>query len=133
MPQMALSRNFLRRRDPRQRVSFTAILECRGVTQNVRVVDFSESGLRVDGIQGLATGDPVQISFSPDMVLTGEIAWSVWHKAGIKLLAALDEADPAYVFLSDQAAAIEQLRVRAISAIAKERAGSVGQSGSGSL
>ncbi|MBY0558651.1 MAG: PilZ domain-containing protein [Hyphomicrobium sp.] len=133
MPQMALSRNFLRRRDPRQRVSFTAILECRGVSQSVRVVDFSASGLRVDGIQGLATGDPIQISFSPDMVLAGEIAWSVWHKAGIKLLPALGETDPAYVFLCDQAAAIEQLRVRAIAAIAKERAGSAGHSGSGSL
>jgi hypothetical protein len=130
---MALSRNFLRRRDPRQRVSFTAILECRGVAQNVRVVDFSPSGLRVDGIQGLATGDPIQISFSPDMVLTGEIAWSVWHKAGIKFLPALDEVHPAYLFLSDQASVIEHLRVRAIAAIAKERAGGAGHSGSGSL
>ncbi|CAA2142110.1 PilZ domain-containing protein [Hyphomicrobium sp. ghe19] len=130
---MALSQNFLRRRDPRQRVSFTAILECRGVSQNVRVVDFSATGLRVDGIQGLATGDPIQISFSPDIVLTGEIAWCVWHKAGIKLVSALDEAHPAYLFLSDQASAIEQLRIRAIAAIAKERAGSTGHSGSGSL
>ncbi|SFV34654.1 hypothetical protein SAMN04488557_2391 [Hyphomicrobium facile] len=129
---MVLSRNFLRRRDPRRRVSFTAILECRGVSQNVRVVDFSASDLRVDGIRGLATGDSIRISFSPNMVLTGEIAWSVWHKAGIKLLPALGEADPAFVFLSDQAAAIEQLRVRAIAAIAKERAGRAGHSGSGS-
>jgi hypothetical protein len=129
---MALSRNFLRRRDTRQRVSFVAILECRGVSQNVRVVDFSASGLRVDDIQGLATRDPVQISFAPDMSLTGEIAWSVWHKAGIKLVPPLDEADPAYIFLSDQASAIEQMRIRAISALAQERSGGAGHSGSGS-
>ncbi|WP_245279946.1 PilZ domain-containing protein [Hyphomicrobium sp. 99] len=128
---MALARIFLRRRDDRQRVSFTAILECRGVAQNVQVVDFSISGLRVDGIQGLAAGDPIEISFTPDMLLTGEIVWSVWHKAGIKLLPPLDEAHPAYLFLSEQASALEQLRVRAISALAN-RARSADRSGEGS-
>lgn len=129
----ALARNFLRRRDDRQRVNFTAILECRGVSQNVRVVDFSASGLRVDGIQGLAAGDPIQIYFTPDMMLEGEIIWSVWHKAGIKFLADLDETQPAFLFLTEQASALERLRVRALSALAKDRAGGIGPSGRGSL
>ena len=132
MRPMALARNFLRRRDERHRVNFTAILECRGVSQTVRVVDFSVSGLRVDGIQGLATGDPIQICFTPDMMLEGEIIWSVWHKAGIKLLPELDETQPAYLFLNEQASELEQLRVRALSALARDRA-SMGPSGRGSL
>ena len=129
----ALARNFLRRRDDRHRVSFTAILECRGIAQNVRVVDFSVSGLRVDGIQGLATGDPIQISLTPDISLTGEVAWAVWHKAGIKLLPALDETHPAYLFLTEQASAIEKLRIRALTSLAKDRASATGRSGRGSV
>ncbi|MBS0268648.1 MAG: PilZ domain-containing protein [Proteobacteria bacterium] len=128
-----LARNFLRRRDDRHRVSFTAILECRGIAQNVRVVDFSASGLRVDGIQGLATGDPIQISLTPDISLAGEVAWAVWHKAGIKLLPALDETHPAYLFLTEQASAIEQLRIRALTSLAKDRASAAGRSGRGSV
>ncbi|MBN9247938.1 MAG: PilZ domain-containing protein [Hyphomicrobium sp.] len=128
----ALARNFLRRRDDRHRVNLTAILECRGIAQNVRVVDFSVSGLRVDGIQGLATADPIQISLTPDISLTGEIAWSVWHKAGIKLLPELDETHPAYLFLTEQASAIEQLRIRALASLAKDRASALRRSGQGS-
>ncbi|WP_325024053.1 PilZ domain-containing protein [Hyphomicrobium sp.] len=130
---MSLARNFLRRRDERQRVNFTAILECRGVSQTVRVADFSVSGLRVDGIQGLAAGDPIQICLTPDMMLEGEIIWAVWHKAGIKLSRELDVTHPAYLFLTEQAAGLEQLRIRALSAVAKERASSMGPSGRGSL
>jgi PilZ domain-containing protein len=123
MPPMALSRNFLRRRDSRQSVNLPAIVECRGVSQNVRVVDFSTSGLRIDRIKGLAAGDPVRISLTPEFALEGEIAWSVWHKAGIKLLPPLAEDDAAYVFLLDQAIAVDRTRIRAIMALAKERAG----------
>lgn len=129
----ALARNFLRRRDDRHRVSITAILECRGIAQNVRVVDFSASGLRVDGIRGLATGDPIQISLTPDISLAGEVAWAVWHKAGIKLLPELDETQPAYLFLTEQASAIEQLRIRALASLAKDRASAAGRPGRGSV
>lgn len=129
----ALARNFLRRRDDRHRVSLTAILECRGIAQNVRVVDFSVSGLRVDGIQGLTAGDPIQISLTPDISLTGEVAWAVWHKAGIKLQPELDEMHPAYLFLAEQASAIEQLRIRALTSLAKDQARAAGRSGQGSV
>ncbi len=127
---MTSSRSYLRRRDSRRRVSFAAVVECRDITQKVRVVDFSAYGLRIDQINGLATGDPVRISLTPDLVIDGEVAWSVWHKAGIKLMPPLAEDHPAHVFLSEQAAMIEKMRMRAIATLAKERArGS--QSGSG--
>jgi hypothetical protein len=42
----------------------------------------------------------------------------------------LADDHPAYVFLSEQAATIEQMRMRAIATLAKERAGG-GRSGSG--
>jgi hypothetical protein len=67
---------------------------------------------------------------TPDLMVDGEVAWSVWHKAGIKLVPPLGEHDPAYVFLAEQAAAIERTRMRAIATLAKERAVG-GRSGSG--
>ncbi len=119
----ALSRNFLRRRDSRQRVSVEAIIECRDVAQKVKVVDFSASGLRLDGIKGLAPGDPVQISLTPELKIDGQIAWSVWHKAGVKLLAPLAEDHPAFCFLDEYAKAIERERMLALVALARERVG----------
>jgi hypothetical protein len=102
-------------------VNFAAVVECRDLSQKVRVVDFSACGLRIDQINGLAAGDPVRISLTPDLVVDGEVAWSVWHKAGIKLAPPLAGDHPAYVFLSEQAATIEQMRMRAIATLAKER------------
>lgn len=122
MPSIILSRNFLRRRDARRRVMFAAIVECRGVSQNVRVVDFSNSGVRLDGIKGLATGDPLKISLTPELILNGEVAWSVWHKAGVKLSKPLTEDHPAYLFLLEQASAMERTRTLALASLAKDRA-----------
>jgi hypothetical protein len=101
---------------------FAAIIECRGVAQKVRVVDFSASGVRIDGIKDLATGDPIQISLTPNLILKGHVAWAVWHKAGINLTEPLAEDHPAYVFLSEQAHAIERARTRALASLAKDRA-----------
>lgn len=122
MPATVLSRNFLRRRDTRRRVMFSAIVECRGATQTVRIVDFSALGVRLDGIKGLAAGDPIQISLTPELVLEGRVAWAVWHKAGVKLLEPLPDDHPAYIFLTEQAKAIERARTLALVSIAKDRA-----------
>jgi hypothetical protein len=97
-----------------------AIVECRGVAQNVRIVDFSLSGVRIDGIRGLAMGDPIRISLTPDLALEGQVAWSVWHKAGINLLSPLTEDHPAYVFLAEQAKTIEHARTLALVSLAKD-------------
>jgi hypothetical protein len=105
-------RHFLRRK---------ALIECRGLSQKTQVVDFSTAGLRIDGVSGLATGDHVWIAFAPDLSVEGKIAWSVWHKAGVRLSRPLAESDPVYIYLADQAAALEQLRLRAIVELAKER------------
>lgn len=99
-----------------------AVVECRGAIQRVRVVDFSASGVRLDGIKGLATGDPVQISLTPELIIEGQVAWSVWHKAGVKLLEPLTDDHPAYVFLLEQARAIERARTLALASLAKDRA-----------
>jgi hypothetical protein len=119
---MLLSRNYLRRRDARRRVMFAAILECREVAQRVRVVDFSISGMRTDGTKGLTTGDPVRISLTPEIALQGQVAWVVWHKAGIKFQEPLADGDPAYLFLAEQADAIERARTLALASLAKDRA-----------
>lgn len=100
----------------------SAVLECRGAIQKVRVVDFSATGVRLDGIRGLATGDPVQISLTPELIVEGQIAWSVWHKAGVKFLEPLTDYDPAHVFLLDQARAMERARTLALVSLAKDRA-----------
>ncbi|MBS0235235.1 MAG: PilZ domain-containing protein [Proteobacteria bacterium] len=119
---MLLSRNYLRRRDARRRVMFGATVECRGAVQNVRVVDFSPCGLRIDGSKGLTAGDPIRLILRPDLDLSGDIAWAVWHKAGIKFQEPLTDEHPAYVFLLEQAEAIERVRTLALVALAKDRA-----------
>jgi hypothetical protein len=101
---------------------FAAIIECRGAAQRVRVVDFSVSGVRTDGIQGLTPGDPIRISLTAELSLEGKVAWVVWHKAGIKFQEALTDDHPAYLFLSEQAKAIERARSLALVSIAKDKA-----------
>lgn len=118
---MTSSRHFLRRKDARRRVSCGAFVECRGISQRIHVVDFSTSGLRLDGVIGLTTGDRVSVTFAPDLKVEGRIAWSVWHKAGVELLLALSETDPLYIFLSELAAEIERDRMRSIAALARQR------------
>jgi PilZ domain len=122
MPAVNKTLNYLRRRDARSRVMLAAIVECRGAAQNVRIVDFSMSGVRIDGIRGLATGDPIRISLTPELVLEGQVAWSVWHKAGINLLSPLTDDHPSYVFLAEQAKAIERTRALALQSLAKDHA-----------
>jgi PilZ domain len=119
---MLLSRNYLRRRDARRRVMFAAILECRDVAQRVRIVDFSASGVRTDGIKGLSAGDPVRIFLTPEFSLEGQVAWVVWHKAGIRLMEPLDDNHPAYLFLIEQAEAIERTRSLALASLAQDKA-----------
>ena len=116
------SRHFLRRKDARRRLKCNALVECRGLSQKIQIVDFSTTGLRMDGVSGLATGDRVRIAFAPDVSAEGKIAWSVWHKAGVKFSRPLAESDPVYIYLADQAAANQQLQMRAIAALAKEHA-----------
>jgi hypothetical protein len=101
---------------------FAAIVECRGAAQKVRLVDFSALGVRLDGIKGLATGDPIRISLTPELALEGRVAWSVWHKAGVKFLDPLADDHPAYIFLAEQAQNIERARTLALISIAKDRA-----------
>jgi hypothetical protein len=113
---------YLRRKDARRRLNCHARIECRGVMQQIRVVDFSNTGLRMDGVKGLAVGDHVEIVLTPGLSVQGTIAWSVWHKAGVRFAAALTEGDGVHKFLAEQAAAIEQARVRAIAALARQEA-----------
>ncbi len=106
---MTTSPHFLRRRDERYRVNCRAHLECRGISQTVEVVDFSAQGLRVDGAAGLAPGDKVSITLTPERSIEGAVVWSVWHKAGVKPSVPLAEGDPAFIYLVNEAA---QLRAQ---------------------
>jgi hypothetical protein len=105
---MTTSPHFLRRRDDRYRVNCRAHLECRSISQTVEIVDFSMQGLRVDGATGLAPGDKVSIALSPVLKIEGVVVWSVWHKAGVKLPAALRDGEPAFIYLANQAAKLRE-------------------------
>jgi hypothetical protein len=122
MKNVPISGQFLRRKDNRRRVRFSALVERQGISRTIEVIDFSNAGLRIDKLTGLAVGDHVTIAFTPDVVLEGTIAWLVWHKAGIRFTRALAEGDPAYTFLQEQAAILEQARVRALGALAQREA-----------
>ncbi|AGK57500.1 type IV pilus assembly PilZ [Hyphomicrobium denitrificans 1NES1] len=118
----SISGHFLRRRDERRSVQVSAIAECHGISRAIEVVDFSNAGLRIDKVTGLATGDRLTISFTPDVSVEGTIVWLVWHKAGLQFTRPLKQDDPAYRFLMDRAALIEQAHVRAISILAQQEA-----------
>lgn len=122
MRDAAMQGQFLRRKDQRRRVQFSAIAQCHGIARAIEVVDFSNSGLRIDKVTGLAAGDRLTISFTPDVSVEGTIAWLVWHKAGLQFTQALKQEDPAYRFLLERAAFIEQAHVRAISSLAQREA-----------
>jgi len=110
---------FLRRKDKRRSVQLSAIAQCHGISRAIEIVDFSNAGLRIDKVKGLAAGDHVRISFTPDISVEGTIAWLVWHKAGLQFTQALKQDDPAYRFLLERAAFIEQAHVRAIGSLAQ--------------
>jgi hypothetical protein len=116
-------RTLLRRNDKRRSLMCSAIVECRGVTRKVRVVDFSVAGLRMDGAVDLVTGDRVRVVFNSDLSVEGTIAWVVWHKTGVQLLQPLEENDPVYSYLDDQALALVRARKRAVLEVAKQHAG----------
>ncbi|MBN9280901.1 MAG: PilZ domain-containing protein, partial [Hyphomicrobium denitrificans] len=71
---------------------------------------------------GLAAGDRLKISFTPDISVEGTIAWLVWHKAGLQFTKPLKQDAPAYQYLVERAAFIEQAHVRAISSLAQREA-----------
>ena len=114
--------HFLRRKDDRRSVQFSAIAECHGISRVVEIVDFSNSGLRIDKVTGLAAGDRLTITFTPDVAVEGTIAWLVWHKAGLQFTQSLKQDDPAYRLLMERAAFIEQAHVRAIGSLAQREA-----------
>lgn len=118
----ANSGHFLRRKDKRRSVQFGAIAECHGISRAIEIVDFSNAGLRIDKVSGLAAGDHVKICFTPDITVEGTIAWLVWHKAGLQFTQSLKQDDPAYRFLMERAAFIEQAHVRAIGILAQRDA-----------
>ena len=117
---LPLPRQFLRRKDSRRRVDCAALVECRGISRPVEVIDFSNIGLRIDKITGLAAGDRVTIAFTADICVKGTIVWLVWHKAGISFSAPLPESDPVFVYLTERAAEFERYQTRAIAALAQQ-------------
>lgn len=117
---LPLPRQFLRRKDIRRRVACAAVVECRGVSRTVEVVDFSNVGLRIDKIMGLTAGDRVSIAFTANLCLEGTIVWLVWHKAGISFSAPLLESDPVLVYLTERATEVERHQARAVAALAQQ-------------
>lgn len=115
-------RQFLRRNDVRRPVRCSGMIECRGMTRAVDIIDFSNSGLRVDHVTGLGAGDEVMLLLTPQLSVAATIAWLVWHKAGLRFLRPLSAADPVHVFLTAEAAKLDVARVRAITALAQQDA-----------
>jgi hypothetical protein len=122
MRTLPFTRHFLRRKDKRHLVNCPAMIEHRGISHNVQVVDFSSGGLRIDRLTGLAVGDRITITFTPEFSIEGTIAWLVWHKAGVRLARPFSEEDPVYQYLVGLAATVEHTHVRAIAALAQQEA-----------
>jgi hypothetical protein len=122
MKRLLVPGQFLRRKDVRRRIDCPAAVEFRGISRTAKVVDFSMTGLRLDGLTGLVTGDRITILFTPDLSIDGSIAWLVWHKAGVRFVDPLTETDPVCAYLLREAALFEHARVRVIAALAQQEA-----------
>lgn len=125
MKRLSLAGQFLRRSDTRKPVRCGGIIECRGISRTITIIDFSNLGLRIDHLTGLVAGDRVTISFTPQLVIEGTIAWLVWHKAGMRFLRPLTVSDPIHIYLTSEASKFSVARVRAVSALAQQDASRV--------
>ncbi|MBA2125104.1 pilus assembly protein PilZ [Hyphomicrobium methylovorum] len=122
MKSLRITGQFLRRNDERLPLQSAAILECRGVSRRIAIVDFSSTGLRADHVTGLAAGDAVTIALTPELAVEGTIVWLVWHKAGIRFSRPLANSDPVHAHLAAEAAKLVLARSRAVTALAQRDA-----------
>ena len=91
------------RRDERRAVRITALVYCHGRFQTARIVDFSLSGLQLDGCFGVAVADQVAVELLSGQRLEGKVAWAVASRSGVQFHQPLAPDDPVVARLSQAA------------------------------
>jgi hypothetical protein len=89
-----------RRKFERRALKVNAIIHCRGHFQYAKVVDYSTSGLQLEGTFGLITRDPVEVELISGTRIPGQVAWSLGCQTGIAFSEPLATSHPAFIELS---------------------------------
>lgn len=84
----------LRRAAPRRKLCLDCVIEHQGRTSSADITDISMGGVRLDRIQGLVPQKVVLIELGNGRCLSGTVAWSKDHSAGIKFDSPLAPEDP---------------------------------------
>ena len=93
----------VRRRDDRCPTRATALAHCHGRFQTVRIVDFSLSGLQLQGCFGVGTGDDMTVELLSGHSLAAKVAWSMGSRLGVRFLQPLEAEHPALAVLQQAA------------------------------
>ncbi len=93
----------MRRLDERQATRATALAHCHGRFQTVRIVDYSPSGLQLQGCFGVATGDDLIVELLSGHRVAAKVAWSLGSRLGVRFLQVLEGEHPAMVALQQAA------------------------------
>ena len=103
----------VRRQFDRHLVMANAFVHCRGQFQSAKVVDYSASGLQLEGTFGLIKTDQIEIEFICGIHVPGHVAWSLGSRTGVVYVVPLPNDHPALIELSRRAD--NQLHSRAAS------------------
>jgi len=93
----------LRRRGERYLIRATALMHCHGRFQTVRIVDFSLSGLQLDGGFGVGAGDDIIVELLTGDRLAGKIVWSLGSRVGVRFPRPLSAEHPGWAALQHAA------------------------------
>jgi PilZ domain-containing protein len=97
------ARALMRRLDERLPTRATALAYCHGRFQTVRVVDYSPSGLQLQGCFGVAAGDELIVELLSGDRVAAKVAWSLGSRLGVRFLQALEGDHPALLALQQAA------------------------------
>ena len=76
------------------------IIHCRGHVQYAKIVDYSKSGLQLEGTLGLIKRDPLEVELISGTRIPGQVAWSLGYQTGIAFSEPLATSHSAFIEVS---------------------------------
>jgi PilZ domain len=84
-----------RRKAERMTTKVQVLIHCRSRFQSARIVDYSQTGLQLEGTFGLIPSDRVEIELMSGARLPGKVEWSLGGQTGVVFPERLEDLHPA--------------------------------------
>ena len=84
----------IRRQDQRFPVRIAALVHCHGRFQTVRLVDFSLTGLQLEGCFGVGVGENIAVELLSGHRLDAKVAWSMGSRIGVRFAEPISPQHP---------------------------------------